>query len=225
MAASSVQRHLISYPKSGRTWLHYMLVLLEVAPQIIFHHDGFEFSDGELPEHDFDLDRRLASYGADDKLVYLERDPRAVMVSLFHQVNYRLSDIFGLNTNLSEFIRHPYFGAENLLRFRLMWSEISQRRPVLTVRYEDIHQDPLRVLRSIVAHYEFAADDARFRSAVDGGTFQAMTQVERSDQFAEPWLRRRNGYPKMRRGKIASFREELSQDDLAYLNGIFDIVE
>ena len=88
-------REFVSFPKSGRTWIRYLLGQLGVDREIAFHHDRFEFNDGAKPAHDFDLASRLAHYRNVDRLVYLERDPRDVMVSLYHQVTGRFREFFG----------------------------------------------------------------------------------------------------------------------------------
>ena len=95
-----------------------------------FHHDGFEFSDGSKPPHSFDVSGRLERYGEGDKVAYLERDPRDVMVSLYRQITGRFGDVFEYEGGLSEFIRDDYFGALNLKRFRDMWHVIVQRRQI-----------------------------------------------------------------------------------------------
>jgi hypothetical protein len=51
-----------------------------------FHHDGFEYNDGARPPLDFDFAARLRRSAHVDRIVYLHRDPRDVMVSLFFQV-------------------------------------------------------------------------------------------------------------------------------------------
>ena len=38
-----MQRQFVSYPKSGRTWIRYILTQLGLDPHIQFHHDRFEF--------------------------------------------------------------------------------------------------------------------------------------------------------------------------------------
>src|SRR5262245_27338651 len=101
----------ISFPKSGRTWLRYMLTVLGHEGAVAFQHDGFEFNDGALPAHDFSLERRLAQYGVGDKIIYMDRDPRDVIVSLYYQVTGRFRDFFGYQGDVSAFIRDPYFGA------------------------------------------------------------------------------------------------------------------
>jgi hypothetical protein len=48
-----------------------------------------------------------------------------------------------------------------------------------------------------------------------------MKELERSGTFPEPWLRLMNNAPKVRQGLIGGYRDALSEDDIAYLNGVF----
>jgi hypothetical protein len=217
----SLQRHLISYPKSGRTWIRFILSELELAGAIQFHHDRFEFNDGARPAHDFDVESRLALYRPVEKLVYLERDPRDVMVSLYHQVTGRFIDFFNYSGSLSDFIRDDYFGAHNLQRFRAMWHEIAQRRDVHRVSYEDCHRDTEGTLLRLLAYYELPVDPMRLKAAVEAGQFDNMKALEASGTFDRPWLRPRNGAPKVRRGVVGGFADVLSADDIAYLSDVF----
>ena len=216
-----MKRQFVSYPKSGRTWIRYMLSRLDADSAIQFHHDRFEFNDGTCPPHDFDIGRRLDAYSPTDRVVYLERDPRDVMVSLYHQVTGRFRDFFGYQGTMSEFLRHPYFGADNLRRFRAMWNEIVRERGFLKVTYEDCHADAAGTLRTITSYYGLHIDPGRIEAAVAAGTFDEMRKVEREESFSEPWLRPRNGMNKVRRGKVGGFREELSPADIEYLDEVF----
>jgi hypothetical protein len=92
MNNGQLKRQFVSYPKSGRSWLRYILAQLGLLEYIEFHHDRFEFSDiGEL-SHDFDLAERLRRYTNVKKLVYLERDPRDVMVRLCSKITCPFGD-------------------------------------------------------------------------------------------------------------------------------------
>jgi hypothetical protein len=64
------------------------------VPNLKFHHDGFEFNNGELPTHDFSVDKRLKKYSSDSKVVFVRRGPKDVIVSLYHQVTGRFKDFF-----------------------------------------------------------------------------------------------------------------------------------
>lgn len=213
--------HFVSYPKSGRTWIRYMLVHLAPGQEIQFHHDHFEFNDGTCPPHDFSLERRLREYGQLERVVYLERDPRDVMVSLYHQITGRFRDFFHYAGSPSDFIRDPYFGAENLMKFRLLWDEVVRRRGFLKVTYEECHQDAQGTLRRIADYCKLDATTERIEEAVAASAFERMRSVEMAEAFPQPWLRPRNGMTKVRKGKVGSHADELGPDDVAYLNAIF----
>lgn len=216
-----MKRHFISYPKSGRTWIRYMLAQLQLHDAVEFHHDGFEFNDGTRPAHSFDVEARLREYAAVDKLVYLERDPRDVMVSLYFQITGRFRDFFGYGGSISEFIRDDYFGAHNLERFRSMWAEITARHGSLRITYEQCHTDPAATLDAVLSYYGFDVDAPRIVEAVANAEFSNMKRLEETGSFPDPWLRRRNDSPKMRHGKVGAFRAVLGLADIAYLNGVF----
>jgi hypothetical protein len=214
-------RHFVSYPKSGRTWIRYILVQLDCEPSVSFHHDHFEFNDGARPAHDFGFARRVERYRQVDRLVYLERDPRDVMVSLYFQVTGRFRDFFGYRGSLSEFIRDDYFGAHNLHRFRSMWAALCARLGFHRVSYEACHADMENAIAGLLAYYGFEVEPARVREAVANASFGQMQQLEQSEGFAQPWLRPRQGALKVRRGKVGGFRDTLGADDIAYLDGVF----
>jgi hypothetical protein len=143
------------------------------------------------------------------------------MVSLYHQVTGRFREFFGYEGSISEFIRDDYFGAANLDRFRRMWHAIARELGFLSVSYEECHADPVAVVRRIVDYYGFDADDDAIASAVEAGSFDRMKAVEAADDFPEPWLRPKSGFPKVREGKVGGHRAVLSRDDIAYLDAIF----
>lgn len=217
-----MQRHFISYPKSGRTWVRYILYQLGLESRIQFHHDGFEFNDGSKPTHDFALGSRLKRYSGVEKIVYLQRDPRDVMVSLYHQVVGRFQDFFQYRGSISDFVRDPYFGAVVLDRFRDMWGMLSSVRPILVVDYGDCKRDMCKVVSAIVDYYGFSISPSKIDAAVRNASFENMKKLEDSNGFEHPWLRRRNGAPKVRYGRMGGYAEALDVSDIHYLNRIFD---
>jgi Sulfotransferase domain len=216
-------REFISFPKSGRSWLRYAFARAGVADYVRFHHDGFEYNDGARPPLDFDFAARLRRIAPVDRIIYLHRDPRDVMVSLFHQVTGRFKDFFGYQDSIGSFIRDPYFGAQNLAEFRRQWDELSAEGRVLRISYEECHANFEAVLRSALNHYEMPVSELLLARAVQDSSFQRMKQVEESATFEEPWLRTRNAAPKVRRGLVGSFRDELGPADIAFLNDMFGL--
>ena len=49
-----------------------------------------------------------------------------------------------------------------------------------------------------------------------------MKEIEQVGTFPEPWLRPRNGFPKMRVGASGRYRE-LPANDVVYLNEVFGL--
>lgn len=216
-------RQFVSYPKSGRTWIRFILSRLDRDGLVLFHHDRFEFNDPNKPPHSFGLSSRLAQYGEAEKLVYFDRDPRDVMVSFYHQITGRFSDFFGYTGSLSEFIRDDYFGAENLRRFRDMWQTILSRRPFLKISYEDCHRDPNKALHQILHYYEIGVGQTQLSQAIRDASFANMKKIEASMIFPEPWLRYRNGSPKVRQGCVGGFQKALTDADIEFLNDVFGL--
>jgi hypothetical protein len=219
------QRHFISYPKSGRTWLRYIFVQLALDSHIQFHHDLFEFNNSDKPPHNFDIGWRMERYSQIDKLVYLQRDPRDLIVSLYFQVTGRFSDFFSYKGTISEFIRDDYFGAENLHRFRCMWETICSELGFLTVSYEHCHRDMEGAMFQLLEYYQLPFDRSRVSEAVANAEFDKMQKLEESAEFPKPWLRPRNGALKVRKGKVGGFREVLDKEDITYLNSRFGITD
>jgi hypothetical protein len=216
-------REFISYPKSGRSRLRFGLNCIGVEHQIHFHHDGFGFSDGAKPPHDFRIEERLKRLSRSDRVVFLKRDPRDVMVSLFHQVTGRFRDFFNYSGTISDFIRDPYFGADVLKKFLDMWDVISAQRGVLIVTYEQCAENATDVFEAVARHYDLDLSPDACRKAAEASTFENMKKIEDSGEFNKPWLRKRNGYSKVRRGKVGGYADSLSITDIAYLNARFGL--
>jgi len=193
----------------------------EGGDDILFHHDGLEYNDRNRPPLDLDFAARLARYRQIGSVVYLARDPRDVMVSLFHQVTGRFRDFFDFKGDISEFIRDPYFGAHNLQIFRARWDELCQPGLALKINYEGCHLDFRAVLKVVIAYFGLRVDDQIFENACQAATFENMKKIELDGNFVEPWLRLRNGSPKVRHGVVGGYHDALSQSDVEYLNVVF----
>jgi hypothetical protein len=201
--------------------MRFALHELGLAGRVRFHHDGFEFNDGRRPPHDFDLARRRARCRAAGPTIYLTREPRDVLVSLYHQVTGRFGDIFGYRGTLAEFVRDPYFGAGPLQRFREQWEALCGEGLARRISYEDCHRDFAAVLRAVLGHYGVGVPDAELRAVVERAGFESMRRIEESGTFDRHWLQARNAAPKVRRGVVGGYLTELSAADRRHLDAVF----
>ena len=219
----TIRRKFISFPKSSRSRIRYGLHEIGLDGGIDFNHDGFEFNDGARPPHDFSVESRLKRITPEDHVIFLRRDPRDVIVSLYHQVTGRFKDFFNYSGTISEFIRDPYFGAEVLKGFLQMWEQVCAERPVLVLTYEECMAEPVAAFEKIGVHYGFEEPAEKWRIAAERSTFEKMKEIEESGAFTEPWLKKRQGHAKVRRGKVGGYADSLTPEDIAYLNHIFGL--
>ena len=220
---ASMKRHFVSYPKSGRSWIRYALSCAGVHHAIFFHHDSFEFNSPLMPEPSVDFGKRLSTYLSVDKVVYMYRDPRDILVSLYHQVTGRFRDFFGYDGTISDFIRDEYFGAKNLKIFQEQWLELCGLGVAYMVTYEQCHIDFGAVLLGILDYYQIEIERGLLREAVDASSFAKMRGREVSQDFPEPWLRPRNVFFKTRVGRPLNYHTSLNESDIDYLNSVFSL--
>ena len=219
-ARLSVDRQFISYPKSGRSWIRYVLHLLALETTIRFHHDGCEFSKRAKPPLALDFEARIHMYKNSGPIVYLRRDPRDTMVSLYFQIKGRMGKIYKYDGDISSFIRDSYFGAANLIAFDRQWQSLCRRGTALCVSYEDCHVDLYGTMQKILSRYELPVDETTLHTACEEASFERMRAVEVGGMFGEPWLRTRNRASKTRRGVVGGYADYLSADDVVYIESL-----
>lgn len=232
--------YLVSYPKCGRTWLrvmigrafqlHYGLPadadlvelhrLAELDPRVpcvVATHDDSPWH--ERPE---DVDHDKSRFRG-KRVVLLVRDPRDVIVSLYHQRRGRRG---GYRGSLDDFVDEWQGGFASLLRFYEVWAdEAEATADVLVVRYEDLHARPVdELVRVLGAIGVDGVEPAVLADAISFASFDHMHALEESGAFASEKLRpgRRDVVDryKTRRGKVGGHRDELSPDQVARLDRI-----
>ncbi len=100
---------VLSFPKSGRTWLRAILgKYLELTHGIVFTTEFDNVARDKLPKIKFTHNLHRMSYFS-GKIIFLTRDPRDVVVSYYYQKKYRdnhIPGISGQKDNLSREITH-----------------------------------------------------------------------------------------------------------------------
>ena len=155
------------------------------------------------------------------KIIFLVRDPRDIVVSLYHSARTREKIYEG---SVSDFIRDEQFGFHHIIVFMNRWSAEMKRRPkdFLLIKYEDLKKDTHVQLRRIVDFFHIPASDDILKNAVDYGSFEHMRKLEMAgavkDYRMKPGDVQDPNSFRTRKGKVGSYKEELSASDIAYIN-------
>ena len=232
----AVDLYLVSYPKCGRTWLRIMLQkylnyinynsnlgsnknihYLSDGRKIKFEHDQGSWvpAPPSLSHLRFDHSKYF-----DKKIVFLTRDPRDIIVSSWYHLKYRES-IY--RNSLSSFIRDDLVGINKVIAFMNMWAdskEIPKEFCLLT--YEELHKCPEKSFRKVLKLFNIPIHDKHITRAIEECSFKNMKKMEKNGSLREPWMKpgaKHSGNSmKIRKGKIGNYKEELSEEDIYYLD-------
>lgn len=237
------QTLIVSYPKSGRTWLRVMMGKLLCdrlglsdsesldlrtltareagrtgARVTDFTHDQTAMLGG-LPASALTPDK--APY-AGRNVLFLTRDLRDLMVSCYFQATRRIGRFDG---PISAFIRDDRFGVAKVLTFYRHWHaarEVPDR--FVPLSYESMVADPSAALRTALGLSDIGADPVEIAAAVAFGRFDGLQARERAGYFRSDILRPGDGSDpesfKIRSGTVGGYRQYLSADDIAHINDV-----
>lgn len=228
---------VVSFPKCGRTWLRMMLGAALSEHYGVTVRNMRRFTDADidhpgmprvLATHDDNpqakpphrVMRNKRAY-AGTRVVLLVRDPRDVVVSLYFHVTRRRRVPY--DGDLGAFVRDRTGSLATLLAFYDAWAPHVGDDHVLLVRYEDMHDDPHRELRRVLAFVgAVAVNDAVVSRAVAGASFERLQRIERDGVAGTRALRTSatddpESY-KVRRGKVGGHRDYLRTSDIAAID-------
>jgi hypothetical protein len=243
----SADLYLVSFPKSGRTWLrtllgktihdHYglsgdeFLYLKDFAPldrlglpRLVSTHD--------TPSHWASYEQNLSTKDLyqGKRVLFLARDMRDILVSWYYHQTRRKGQNRG---SLADFLRYEGdgYGTTCLVNFYKAWHD-SQHIPAafLFIRYEDLHRQPQATLRQVV---EFVGlrdvPDSVLQATIDYASFQNMRRREEQGESLAGHMTTPSESQKadpnwyfVRKGKAGGYREEMSAEDLAYIEATVD---
>ncbi|MBL8447834.1 MAG: sulfotransferase domain-containing protein [Zoogloeaceae bacterium] len=232
---------VLSVGKSGRTWLRVLInKYLALRFGVPFALDDLAGADRRIPsigyEHEQWSHQALASWHerwrgkflvppavlARKRVIIIFRDPRDVVVSLYHQNQKRSQR--RVDCSLAEFIRLSGRGVEGIVAVMNAWRERLRNHPhCLWIRYESLRQDTAGELRRIADFLDLPpSDPSQISGAVDFASFDNMRALEARGGFNRSMLK--PGDPKdpdsfkVRAGRVGGYRSQFSPEDLAYLD-------
>ena len=200
---------VVSFGKSGRTWLRVMLSHLfrlrhALPARALLGFDNFHNMNPAVPKIFFTHDNYIKDVTGDpaskapfyDKpVVLMARDPRDVAVSQYFQWKFRLKpNKVVLNRyperagELSpyEFVTggNPGGSLQAVIEYLNQWAREAPRIERLhLLRYEDLRADPEGRLAALLEFMELEASAEECRAAVEHAAFDNMKKMESSDTF------------------------------------------
>ncbi|MGD9742952.1 MAG: sulfotransferase domain-containing protein [Dongiaceae bacterium] len=236
---------IVSFPKSGKTWLRALLTRLYqrrhgLPEGVLVDHDNLHRLDDAIPKILFthacdplgaveDLRDDKADY-AGRKVVFLMRHPCDVVVSHYYQLKHRKA---GKRENatrgmeLFEFVTEKGRGIEYIIAYvNGWWRYVGATPNTHVVRYEELKRSPEATLKRLLDFFGDSFAEAEISEAVQFCKFENLQQRERDRYYSDKALRPadpddKNSF-KVRRGKSGGYKEDLQPDQVAVLEGIME---
>ena len=241
---------LMSWGKSGRTWLR---VMLSRAYQLkggldaseLLDFDNLKERDAQLPAVFFTHNNYLRDYTGNweskshfrgRRIVLLVRDPRDVAVSQFFQWQFRMrpnkkfiNDYppHGADIDTWDFVLDQGAGVPRIVDYFNGWARaIPELKDVLIVRYEDMRTDPGSVLANILEFTGTAVTAGQVQEAVDFAAYDNMKKMEEEKFFKGSGARVKPGDKdnpqsfKVRKAKVGGYRDYFTDEQCEQLQAM-----
>ena len=238
---------LVSWGKSGRTWLRVMLSRAYqlkggLDPSELLDFDNLKQLDSRLPAVFFTHNNYLRDYTGNQyskihfqgkRIVLLVRDPRDVAVSQFFQWQFRMrpkkkfiNDYppHGSAIDVWDFVLDKEAGVPRIVDYFNGWAQaIPELKDVLVVRYEDMRKEPSDVLAKILAFTGTEVTADQVQQAVEFAAYDNMKKMEEDTFFKGSGARVKPGDKdnpqsfKVRKAKVGGYRDYFSDEQCQQL--------
>jgi hypothetical protein len=241
---------IVSFGKSGRTWLRVMLSRLYqvkhgLSSRYLMGFDNFHYMNRAIPKVFYTHDNYIKDYTghADSKedfynhrVVLLARDPRDVAVSQFFQWKYRMKPgkkilnwYPGEDADISmfDFVMNKDAGLPKVIDFMNLWaSERSRMKGFFLLRYEDLRAQPEATLAKLLEFMGTPGTPEEIREAVEFSSYENMKKMEQKKTF---WLSGGRMVPKdrdnpntykVRRAKVGGYRDYFDDAQVAQIEAL-----
>jgi hypothetical protein len=239
---------LMSWAKSGRTWLRLMLSrvyqLQHGLPETAFlEYDNLKRQVPAIPSVFFTHGNYLRNYTGDwdtkedfyaSRILFLARDPRDVAVSQYFQWRYRMRPwkkfindypSHGEELEVFEFVMQHDAGISRVVEFFNLWArELPRVRASHLVRYEDLRGHTGESLAKVLEFLGTPAKPEEISEAVEYTAVEKMRKIEQSESSGASGKRLVAGDAanpdsfKVRRAKVGGWRDYFDDNQLRALD-------
>ena len=183
---------IVGYPKSGNTWLDFLIACLRAEKPEAVDFGSVEtlvadiYVNDPRALHKLAKPRFLKSHEPYDarypRVVYIVRDPRAVAVSYYHHLLGigQISTDFSLEEFVPDFIKGSYDNFGSWHAHVRGWMRAQEQSPnrVMIVRYEDLKASTQLTLSNIASHLHLDPSPERIQAAISWSSPENMRRLE-----------------------------------------------
>jgi hypothetical protein len=220
--------YVVSFPKSGATWMNFLMANLHLQMS------GIERTVTFFNVHDFIPDVQTTRYIGNStlsfpgyrvmkshsdfnsnylKVIYVVRDPRDTLVSYFHF----LTSLGQFDGTLSELVRSPEFGISAWVRHTQGWLNSPASLSIEFLRYEDLLSKPDQVLQRVYKLLGHNIPESALQAAIEASSFTNMRQSELEWNYGGRPTILDKEMKFMRSGRSGDGKQSLSAADLDHI--------
>jgi Sulfotransferase domain len=237
---------VVSFTKSGRTWLRVLLSNLfsrrfALSDKELLDGDNLHRQAPGVPKVYFAPDTKFpypemgpakVFASSRQKVVFLVRDPRDVAVSFYFHVKHRAGarelrrkriPEAARSLAIDSFVLDPHFGTARAIAYLNRWAAERAALPQSHVLYyEELVADTVGAFTAVLDFIGQPADPSLVAEVVDFASFQSLQQKEREGFFDSDRLgQTRAGDAetgKVRQGRVGGYRDQLRPDTVLALD-------
>jgi len=224
------QYFLVSFPKTGRTWLLHMInKMKELSIHPLKNQKNFIFNEHDNSEiiiengfrnNPLDVFRFLGrNRYRRGKVIFLVRDPRDVVVSHYHQVTKRAKNPFVFNS-ISDFVKDEVIGFNRIIHYYNLWFfQKGVPNNFLLLKYEDLIENGIEELQKINDYLSLNISDSDIEKVYEKSSANKMRKKEIYNQLEDfQNFGKEKNQLKVRNAKVGGYVNELSNKDIFYCN-------
>jgi len=183
-------RYVVSYPRSGNTWLRTMLAYI-IEPESVLNPEWRNSLILGVSIRKAEVINRLPSprlikshtwyHGAIPKAIYLTRDGRDVLISFYHYHVTRHGRTDIPFNKFFEYYCHGYYGHQwhKNIETWLTRGKETMGENLRIVRFEDLKLEPSTTLQVITRFLDLPATDAQIQNAIQASSLEQMRKIEK----------------------------------------------
>lgn len=221
---------LISFPKSGNTWVRFLLANLlkenneiitlknvgDYVPDIHIENQRKNMADAgslfnRLPFRFVKTHDEYLPYYKDKKVIYIVRDGRDTLNSYFYYVNARREQKVSMRDLISSTSNAHYTGWSKHV---LGWKRGTCERKII-LKYEDMISNAYIEVKKMLEFIEWPADDDKVCEAIASASFDKLKQIEEKYGGAnEKRTEEGKSTPFFRKGVTKDWANSFEEEDI-----------